>query len=213
MTPILNTHPTLTRKSKKGFGFSVTSPPDFLHTTRDRKIPSQPKRKVRTEYQIGTSEPGNSPGAVSVPNAIESVADQLVTQWLLYEEIDLTEMYHAFELHPDDRMKLLQAVPPTNPDIIAHHITHRMVKKGMPLPAQPSEVLITGRVEGDGVQALLATVDGQTHAPDGRRYHITHSIDKSRGKKPFHSNQAILDNPEIPLHTPVSVRVQPKEFM
>ena len=40
----------------------------------------------------------------------------------------------------------------------------------------------------DKIEALLATVSCNHVRPDGGFYHITHSLDRSKGAKPVHSN-------------------------
>ena len=74
--------------TRKQGGFAVETPPDLQHSVRDRRPQPPRKRLAPTERQIGGSEPGDSPDSVSVPNAIEA-AEVLITQWLLYESLDL----------------------------------------------------------------------------------------------------------------------------
>ena len=196
--------------SKKTIGFSTPNAYPSSPYARRKYVPPAQKRK--TERQIGGSEPGDSPGGVSVTNAVESYAEYLITQWLFTETVVLTEMYHAFEVSAEDRRTLLARIPPKHPEVIAHHITHAMVKAGTPLPPHPRHVEVTGYVDAPGLQALTVSVDGQTHAPDGRQYHITHSIDRSMGVKPFHSNKVLKEHPVTRLSTPIPIRVEPKEF-
>lgn len=142
--------------------------------------------------------------------------------------------YTAFQLPEDERTRLLKALPPTYPLVKADHITHRIGVNDFDDLFAPQEVLVTGIVDDDnGIQALIVTINGQTHKPDGRPYHITWSLDPEQTLaaplqtptdamngttyKPLHSNALIThatENPGqpydiIPIDPPISITVQP----
>lgn len=74
--------------------------------------------------------------------------------------------------------------PPRFSRVIAEHVTFRYPD---PLPAPPaSEVLVVGRVAGEGVEALLVSVDGSSSRPSGGHFHLTLSL--APGHKPAESN-------------------------
>lgn len=100
--------------------------------------------------------------------------------------------YLGFKLSPQAREGLLKAFPPKYGDVIAHHVTsHFGVQRGTQPPA-PAKVEVIGHADdGAGVQAAVVRVGGQTHREDGKRYHVTISIDRSRGRKPVHSNDVV----------------------
>lgn len=100
--------------------------------------------------------------------------------------------YSGFKLSDSSRSKLLKSFPPAYPEVIAHHVTHNSgVKRGSPPPVN-SKVEVIGHVDdGNGVQAAVVRVGGKTHRDDGRRYHITISIDRAKGRKPAHSNDVV----------------------
>lgn len=95
-----------------------------------------------------------------------------------------------------NRDELLQEIEPTFPDVVAHHVTYKMLAKGEVLAdfdLQPTEGKIIDVVQSDKVQALVVQIDGSEHRPDGGIYHITWSIDREAGAKPVHSNKVIAD--------------------
>src|SRR3546814_9902597 len=47
--------------------------------------------------------------------------------------------------------------------------------------------------DGEGLQALIVSIDGSTDRPDGSTYHITWSLDRSRGRKAVQSNDVIAE--------------------
>lgn len=100
-----------------------------------------------------------------------------VTGWLLDEA---------------ERTVLLQRFPPAYPDIVAHHVTLKLgAKRREPTP-QPCQAVIVGEADdGAGVQCLVVEIDGSTERPDGGTYHITWSLDRSRGRRPVESNGVI----------------------
>lgn len=103
--------------------------------------------------------------------------------------------YLAYELSDSDREKLLDLFPPKFPDVIAHHVT---LAFGVPEPeegAVGSRVLIKviGHTEDESLEALVVEVDGKAQRPDGKTFHITWSLDRSKGRKPVQSNQLILN--------------------
>lgn len=116
--------------------------------------------------------------------------------------------YTAYVLTDESRAQLLEVFPPTYPDVVAHHITWEFgVTESADLPEASDHIRIVGRVDdGKGVEALLVTVSGNSTRPDGGTLHITWSLDRSTGAKPFHSNQVIQNV----TAQPASGRVQAK---
>ena len=113
----------------------------------------------------------------------------------LKECLPLQEAYHAYVLSPESREALLKKHPPKYSEVIAHHVTHAFgVKKDDRKPDHPESVEVIGHIDdGKGVQAAVVKVDGKEFRPDGKRYHVTISIDRSQGRKPVHSNDVIKD--------------------
>lgn len=116
--------------------------------------------------------------------------------------------YVGYKLTPEARERLLKAFPPKYPEVVAHHITHRMGKSKKPLPGK---VEVVGHVDdGHGVQAAVVSVNGQTHREDGKPYHVTISIDRARGRKPAHSNDVVQNGfTEV---EPFEIEAHPHQF-
>ncbi len=108
--------------------------------------------------------------------------------------------YLAFEVPENARLALAKLLPPKYPDFIGHHITEQF---GVP-PSEQSRVAkikVVGHAEEDGLEALVVEVDGELHRPDGKTYHITWSLDRSKGKKPAMSNALIQQGFEtVPVY-------------
>lgn len=105
----------------------------------------------------------------------------------------LTEGYTAYEVPKKIRQALAQRFPPKYPEFIGHHITNIFgVRNDGTIPVgRTATVEVNGYVDEPGLEALVVSVNGKSHRPDGKQYHITWSLDRSAGKKPVHSNNLI----------------------
>lgn len=121
-------------------------------------------------------------------------------------------MYTGYELINNSRNLLTEVFPPKYPTFLGHHITETFgVSSDYPPPPYPHEVKVIGYLDdGEGVEGLLVSVDGNVNRPKGGKYHITWSIDKSKGKKPVDTNN-LVDEPEM-LTKPIQIEVIPKTF-
>jgi len=130
----------------------------------------------------------------------------------LYEIEKVINGYNGYLLSEKDRNKLLKKFPPKYPDVILHHCTVKF-------PAYSNDQLPTGKtfaVVGycnaeKGLECLIIEIDGSVHRADGSINHITLSIDKSKGIKPVHSNEAIKKFGYDPI-TPIKIDMTPKFF-
>lgn len=119
-------------------------------------------------------------------------------------------MYTGYLLSDDSRELLASIFPPKNPTWLGHHITEVFgVQANHPAPEEPEIVQVIGYAEQDGIEGFLVSIDGNTQRPKGGLYHITWSIDKSKGRKPFHTNKIIGDAERI---SPINISVTPKTF-
>lgn len=101
--------------------------------------------------------------------------------------------YLAYELDSASRAQLLEVFPPRFPDVIAHHIT---IQYGVAKPADDQlgervSINVVGHAEDDSLEALVVEVLGRMERPDGKTYHCTWSLDRSKGRKPVQSNGLI----------------------
>jgi hypothetical protein len=113
--------------------------------------------------------------------------------------------------------ELLNLIPPRFPKIIAHHITYQFPAKPNQMPpAVDNTVDIVAEYWDDdvGIQALEVVVNGNSIRPDGKRFHITWSLDPAKGAKPVMSN-VLLQNPAANkrlIQPPIPVQVQSHFF-
>jgi len=120
-------------------------------------------------------------------------------------------MYNGYELEAGSRQKLMTLFPPKYPDVIGHHITEEFGVKNGEVPEQPGRVLIVGYIDnGENVEGFLVEIDGTTERPSGGKYHITWSIDRSKGAKPVHTNSYTGD--AIDVRHPIEIDVDAKYF-
>jgi len=122
---------------------------------------------------------------------------------------DLLTMYIGYAITPESREELLKVFPPIYPTVVCHHITEEFgTSKDVPAPEMANRVEVIGYVDsGDGVETLLVAVDGKNERPDGKLYHITHSL--AEGRRAVESNSYLKDSIKI---KPVQIKVVPKNF-
>lgn len=108
----------------------------------------------------------------------------------------LHEGYEAYVI--DDRMRatLAQRFPPKFPEWIGHHVTYRFgVQRTPDEPyGERVDIEVIGYAMEDGLEALVCKVNGEVRRPDGKIYHITWSLDRSKGMKPAMSNNLIAQH-------------------
>lgn len=120
-------------------------------------------------------------------------------------------MYNGYELDPGSRRKLMDLFPPKYPHVLGHHITEEFGVKDGRVPEQPKQVLVIGYIDnGENVEGFLVSVDGEINRPTGGKYHITWSIDRASGAKPFHTNNHVDEAKMLPR--PIEIDVDAKFF-
>ena len=121
----------------------------------------------------------------------------------------LLEMYTAYVLDEQSRWYLTQVFPPKYSNVIGHHVT---VNFGVPATTEapsPAVIQVVGYADsGDGIEALVVSVNGRTERPDGSTYHITWSIDPVSGYKPKDSNALVRQNWK-PRAIPIPIETTP----
>lgn len=111
-------------------------------------------------------------------------------------------MYNGWMIPDSVREQLLIDFPPAYSNIKASHVTHEVE---VPALIPDAEIVIIGHVDdGEGVEALVVTVDGSVRRPDGKIYHITLSVADGRESK--ESNDVLEKFPyrEVPARPIVS---------
>lgn len=97
-----------------------------------------------------------------------------------------------------------------HPDFIGHHVTF-MFGKDSSMPPE-ADIEVVGHCVTKTVECFVVTVNGSMMRPDGSIYHLTWSLDKSKGAKPVDSNKAIENEGFKHLEHPVRLQVTPQIF-
>lgn len=119
------------------------------------------------------------------------------------------ERITGWRLDEDQRERLLALFPPRYPDTVADHVT---LGRGQPLP-QAAKAQIIGRADDEaGVEALVVKVDGTEVRPDGKVFHITWSLDRSKGREARDSNDVIAERGWSRLEAPFELDLTPGEW-
>ena len=122
-----------------------------------------------------------------------------------------TAMYSAYVLSLKTQSDLLRVFPPRYNKVVAHHVTVEVSNKEPELPPE-AELQVVGRVDsGNGLEALVVAVNGNTQRPDGNTYHITWSIDSDSGYIPRDSKMLLAKKRYKPTR-PVPFKATPGVF-
>ena len=99
-------------------------------------------------------------------------------------------LYNAYVLTDESRKKLLSIFRPSYSRVVAHHVTVQFGNVTAEDIPTGKDIKVVGHLDtGDGLQALVVSVDGEVDRPDGSVYHITWSLEN--GYKPVDSNKMI----------------------
>lgn len=118
----------------------------------------------------------------------------------------------GWKLDRSQRKKLLDRFPPryANPD--ADHVTLRTDAAHAPLPPRVKALIVGHADDGDSLEAMVVELDGATDRPDGSTFHITWSLDKSKGRKPRESNDLLRNVQWAAFDHPVPILIEPARF-
>jgi hypothetical protein len=120
--------------------------------------------------------------------------------------------YSGWLLPQSERAKLLGLIPAVYPDVYAHHVTLELgAYDKLATPDWVTAEIIGFADNNDGVQALVIRINGSTERPMGGTFHITWSLDTSKGYKPVDSNRVIEDG-WTPLVLVTPIEVEPRVF-
>lgn len=117
-------------------------------------------------------------------------------------------MYTSYVLDETSRNLLLKKFPPKYEKVIAHHVTEEFgVPADTPAP-EPAKIKVVGyRDSGDGIEALVVAVNGNSTRKDGNKYHITLSLDPSK-YTPKDSNE-MLSEKSYTIVMPIEISTTP----
>lgn len=114
----------------------------------------------------------------------------------------------GWQLDGEQRSWLLNLFSSAYPDVIADHVT---LSSGSDpkRPPKDTNADVVGQVDdGAGVQAFVVRIGGTMDRPDGSTYHITWSIDRSKGRKARDSNDVIRTLGWQPLDQPIPITLK-----
>ncbi|HEX8413298.1 MAG TPA: hypothetical protein VF637_05360 [Sphingomicrobium sp.] len=119
----------------------------------------------------------------------------------------------GWKLDARDRERLLERLPPLFSNVVADHVTLCSgTSANTPLPRETSGELVGEIDDRAGVQAMVVRIGGTTDRSDGSTYHITWSLDRSRGRRPVESNAVIARLGWRSFATPIPIRLHPARF-
>ena len=105
--------------------------------------------------------------------------------------------YQAILVPQSVRDILALGFPPRFPEFIGHHVTLKfgvLREDAMVVPRRSRVEVVGYTVDGGGLEVLVVKVNGTEKRLDGATYHITWSLDRSKGFKPVDSNRLIRDS-------------------
>lgn len=118
----------------------------------------------------------------------------------------------GWKLDRVQREELLDRFPPQYPDAIADHVTLKSNSEESPLPAEVLSQIVGRADDGDSLECLVVEIDGSTNRPDGSTFHITWSLDKSKGRRARESNDLLKERGWSRLTEALPVNLEPARF-
>jgi hypothetical protein len=120
----------------------------------------------------------------------------------------MTRAIVGWKLNRDERERLLRDHCPRYADVVADHVTFRTGSAALPANVRAS---IVGHVDdGEGVEAMVVSVDGTTDRPDGSTYHITWSLGPGHDAK--ESNDVLKKCDWREFDQPIPVTLTPSRL-
>jgi hypothetical protein len=118
----------------------------------------------------------------------------------------------GWKLDQREREQLLRRFPPRYSDVIADHVTLKNNAEKAPLPKRVEAEIVGHADDGDSLECMVVGVDGTTDRPDDSTFHITWSLDKSKGREARESNDLLRDKGWKRFDKPVPVPIEPARF-
>ena len=117
----------------------------------------------------------------------------------------MTRAIVGWKLDRGERETLLRRHPPRYAEIVADHVTLKVGSRD--LPADVRAAIVGHADDGEGVEAMVVTIDGTTDRPDGSTYHITWSL--GPGRKAKESNDVLRERGWQELDHPIPMTLRP----
>lgn len=105
-----------------------------------------------------------------------------------------------------DRIALLERFQPAYARTVADHVTlAAKVAADTPLPDDADAFAIGHVDDGEGLEALVVSIDGAPDRPDGSTFHITWSL--ATGRRAKESNDVLAAQNWMSLNQPIPIRL------
>ena len=118
----------------------------------------------------------------------------------------------GWKVDRDQREQLLDRFPACYAEPVADHVTLKTDAQYEPLPPEVQAEILGRADDGIGVEAMVVALDGSTDRPDGSTFHITWSLDKSKGRRARESNDLLRDKGWDRLAQQVPITIEPACF-
>ena len=118
----------------------------------------------------------------------------------------------GWKLDRSQREELLERFPPLYRDAIADHVTLKSNSRSDPMPEDVTAEIVGRADDGDSLECMVVTIDGTTDRPDGSTFHITWSLDKSKGREARESNDLLKDRGWLPFEEALPIKLEPARF-
>lgn len=118
----------------------------------------------------------------------------------------------GWKLDRGQRNQLLDRFPPRYPDAIADHVTLKADAEAEPVPDSVEAKIIGHADDGDGLEAMVVTINGETGRPDGSVFHITWSLDEAKGREARESNELLSSRQWQAYDEAIPVSLEPARF-
>ena len=121
------------------------------------------------------------------------------------------QVVSGWKVDDTQRGELLLQFPARYPNVVADHVTLKpSIDAWAPLP-DPVVGEIVGRADdGEGVEAMVVSIDGSTDRPDGGTWHITWSL--ADGRRARESNDVIRESGWEKFDLPMPVQLAPARW-
>lgn len=119
-------------------------------------------------------------------------------------------MYSAWALSDSSKTKIANIFGQAHPDLIGHHVTYMFGNDSV--APEEAKIALVGHCVTDSIECFVVEVNGSIKRQDGAIYHLTWSLDKSKGAKPVDSNKAIEANGFKHLPHSIEISTTPKLF-
>ena len=110
------------------------------------------------------------------------------------------------------RAELLERFPPRYRDAIADHVTLKSNSQRDELPGPVASAIVGRADDGDSLECMVVTINGTIDRPDGSTFHITWSLDKSKGRQARESNDVLKQRGWSNLPEPLPIKLEPARF-